>query len=169
MVPGSEYERLSDGAHLAVVLAERDARLAGHEVVSTEHLLVTLVESDEDVRGRLAVFGIGPEALRARVEEWTHNSLPVQQAAFAPSLRRTVQLAGRMAVQDRSATIEGRHLLSALLEVEDEFVLRVLISLGVDPGALRRRNTMRARRGEVRVDDEPAGRRRSLRTLLTGR
>ena len=71
--------------------------------------------------------------------EWTHRGAPLERAVFSAALRRTVHLAGRLASQDRSSTVAGRHLLAALLEVEDEFVMRVLIGLGVDPGALRRR------------------------------
>lgn len=135
----AEYDRLSDAAHQAVVLAERNARLAGHDVVGTEHLLVALADQDDEVRDRLAAVDVTLAALRARVDEWSHQGAPVQRAVFSPSLRRTVHLAGRLATQDRSNMVTGRHLLQALLEVEDDFVLRVLIGLGVDPGALRRR------------------------------
>jgi len=162
-VPGPEYERLSDGAHLAVVLAERDARLAGQDVVSVEHLLVALAESDEQVAQRLASFGVTVDALRDRVAEWgvARPVGAVERTVFSPTLRRAVQLGGRVAAQERSPMIEGRHLLSALLEVEDEFVLRVLISLGVDPGALRRR--------PADEPDAPTRPRRTLLALLTGR
>jgi ATP-dependent Clp protease ATP-binding subunit ClpA len=175
-VAASEYERFSDAAHRAVVSAEREAREAGHEIVGTEHLLVSLASVDDDVRSRLAASGLTAEALRERVLEWAPSSGgPVEHAVFSPSLRRAVQLSGRLATQERSSTITGRHLLRAVLEVEDDLVLRVLIGLGVDPGALRRRAApviataeragIRADRAD-RADREPLIRRRTLRDLV---
>jgi hypothetical protein len=70
--------------------------------------------------------------------------------------------------------VQGRHLLNALLEVEDEFVLRILIGLGVDPGSLRRRNAPKPRRLEVRIEETTRaavalGRRRVLYGLMFAR
>lgn len=135
----AEYDRFSDAAHRAVVLAERAAREAGHEMVGPEHLLCALIEVDPEVAERLAEAGVSPAGLQARVAEWSVGGPPLERAVFSPALRRTVHLAGRLASQDRSPMVTGRHLLTAALEAEDEFLLRVLIGLGVDPGALRRR------------------------------
>ncbi|MDQ1438028.1 MAG: ATP-dependent Clp protease ATP-binding subunit ClpC [Acidimicrobiaceae bacterium] len=173
-MPAAEYERFSDVAHGAVVTAEREARLAGQEVVGTEHLLAALVDQDADVRDRLAAAGVTPHALHARIEAWSHRRPSVDRAVFSPALRRTVSLAARLATQDRSPLVQGRHLLNALLEVEDEFVLRILIGLGVDPGSLRRRNAPKPRRLEVRIEETTRaavalGRRRVLYGLMFAR
>lgn len=162
----AEYDRFSDAAHRAVVLAERAAREAGHEMAGPEHLLCALADTDDEVAERLAEVGVSRAALQARVAEWTHGSIPVERAVFSPALRRTVHLAGRLASQDRSPTVSGRHLLTALLEVEDEFVLRVLIGLGVDPGALRRRHSAV---GASNVMNGGAPRRRGLLDAVLGR
>lgn len=143
-----EYERLSDGAHLAVVLAERDARLGGHQAVSVEHLVVALASSDTDAAGRLASLDISVDELLDRVVSLADPAPAgaVERTVFSPALRRAVQLAGRVAAQERSASIEGRHLLAAALEV-----------LG------------RAPRPEAERVDEVPKPRRSLFAVLTGR
>jgi ATP-dependent Clp protease ATP-binding subunit ClpA len=167
-VRAAEYDRLSDAAHRAVVLAERAAREAGHEMAGPEHLLCALADTDDEVADRLAEVGVSRAALQARMAEWCHRGAPLERAVFSPALRRTVHLAGRLASQDRSPTVAGRHLLTALLEVEDEFVMRVLIGLGVDPGALRRRPGVVAASAVVAAGGGQ-GRRRGLLDAVLGR
>lgn len=143
----AEYERFSDAAHRAVVLAEREARTTGHEIAGPEHLLLTLMETNIDVQARLEAVGVNQVRLRDRMAEWqpaANAVAPVERAVFAPTLRRAVQLSGRLATQERSHTVTGLHLLHALVEVEDEFLLRLLIGLGVDPADLRFRPRRRA-------------------------
>ncbi len=191
-MPAAEYERFSDAAHQAVVQAERVARLSGKDVVGLEHLLLALIDCDDDVRDRLLVAGVDRESVVAKLAEWDAASgggsssaaapQPVAHAAFSQTLRRAVHLAGRMATQERSTAVVGRHLLGALIEVEDEFVLRLLVSLGTDPADLARRAATRPRRIELRIPsfdgdgsdgpddgDDAAPRRRGLLATLLGR
>jgi ATP-dependent Clp protease ATP-binding subunit ClpA len=140
-VAAADYERFSDGAHRAVVQAERVARERGHDVAGPEDLLIALAESDPAARRHLEEAGAPPGAIRSRVEEWApagSPSQPVTMAMFSPLLQRAVQRASRFAAQERGAEVTGRHLLRGLLDGEDEIVWRVLISLGIDPGPLAR-------------------------------
>jgi ATP-dependent Clp protease ATP-binding subunit ClpC len=140
-VAAADYERFSDGAHRAVVQAERVARDRGHDVAGPEDLLIALAESDPAARRDLEGAGATPAAIRSRVEEWAppgSSSQRVTMAMFSPLLQRAVQRASRFAAQERGAEVTGRHLLRGLLDGEDEIVWRVLISLGVDPGPLAR-------------------------------
>jgi ATP-dependent Clp protease ATP-binding subunit ClpA len=132
----ADFERFSDDAHRAVVLAERVARESGRESVDTEHLLVALADVDPDARALLEEAGTSAAAIQQRVAEWGHAGPPVVRAVFSPSLHRAVQRAGRLAQQERAREVTGRHLLRGLLEGDDESVLRVLLSLGVDPGVI---------------------------------
>lgn len=137
----ADYERFSDGAHRAVVHAERVARERAHDVAGPEDLLIALAESDPAARRDLEDAGATPAAIRSRVEEWAPAGSPSQavtMAMFSPLLQRAVQRAVRFAAQERAAEVNGRHLLRGLLDGEDEIVWRVLISLGVDPGPLAR-------------------------------
>jgi ATP-dependent Clp protease ATP-binding subunit ClpA len=135
-VGAADYERFSDGAHRAVVLTERLAREAGRAMAGPEDLLVALAEADPDACRALEAAGTTTEILRQRVTSWSPVRPAVPQAHFSPSLHRAVQRATRFAVQERSESVTGRHLLRGLLDGEDDVVWRVLISVGVDPGPL---------------------------------
>jgi ATP-dependent Clp protease ATP-binding subunit ClpC len=135
-VGAADYERFSDGAHRAVVLTERLAREAGRDLAGPEDMLVALAEADPDARRALEAAGTTTDVLRQRVSSWSPERAAVPQAHFSPSLHRAVQRATRFAVQERSESVTGRHLLRGLLDGKDEVVWRVLISVGVDPGPL---------------------------------
>jgi ATP-dependent Clp protease ATP-binding subunit ClpA len=135
-VTAADYERFSDAAHRAVILAERLARQAGRDLAGPEDLLVALAQTDLEVRTILEQAGTTADVLAQRVAEWTTVGSPVEVAAFSPSLHRAVMRASRYAVQERSDDVTGRHLLRGLVDGEDEVVWRVLISVGVDPAAV---------------------------------
>jgi ATP-dependent Clp protease ATP-binding subunit ClpC len=67
------FERFTDRARLAVVQAQEEARTLDHAYVGPEHLLLGLAhESTGGTAARaLESLGIGPEAVRQRVQEHT--------------------------------------------------------------------------------------------------
>lgn len=134
----SDFERFDDGAYRAVVLAERLARQAGRALAGPEDLLVALSQTNLEATAVLSAAGATPDALAARVAEWegSAGAPPVAQAHFSPSLHRALQRAGRFASQERRSSVTGLHLLRGLIDGEDEVVWRILLSLGIDPGAL---------------------------------
>jgi len=134
-----DYSRFSDGAHAAVVRAERVARQRGHALAGPEDLLVALAEADPVARRTLEKAGTTAASIRARLEQWTPSGAESEGfASFSPPLQRAVERAGRFAAQERAAEVTGALLLRALLDDEDEIVWRVLLSVGVDPGPLAR-------------------------------
>ena len=63
-------ERFTDRARRAVVLAQEEARMLGHNYIGTEHILLGLIRERDGGAGRaLESLGISLEALRQQVEE----------------------------------------------------------------------------------------------------
>jgi D-alanyl-D-alanine carboxypeptidase len=58
-------------------------------------------------------------------------------SAFTKYIRTTLEQAGREAQLDRSSKIEAQHVLLAISAQRDTPVARILLSMGLDPRALR--------------------------------
>ena len=64
------FERFTDRARRVVVQAQQEARTLGHNHISTEHLLLGLINEANGVGAKaLESLGISTAALRERVEE----------------------------------------------------------------------------------------------------
>jgi ATP-dependent Clp protease ATP-binding subunit ClpA len=61
------FDGFNDRAHLAVVLADREARALGCPLVDLEHLLLGVLVSDPELQATLAVAGLAVDALRTQV------------------------------------------------------------------------------------------------------
>jgi ATP-dependent Clp protease ATP-binding subunit ClpA len=70
-------ERLTDRALRVVVLAQEEARMLNHDRVSTEHLLLGLLNEGEGVAAKaLGSLGISLESVRHQVEEIVEVRMP---------------------------------------------------------------------------------------------
>ena len=66
------FERFTDRARQAVVLAQHEGRAHRHDHIDTEHMLLGLLREGEGVAARaLTALGITVEAVRQQVEEIT--------------------------------------------------------------------------------------------------
>ena len=64
------FERFTDRARRALVLAQDEARLLNHNFIGTEHLLLGLAREDDGVAAKaLASLGIRLDAVRQKVTE----------------------------------------------------------------------------------------------------
>src|SRR5437879_1381001 len=89
------FERFTNRARQALVLAEQEARGLNRSVVGTEHLLLGLAAEPEGVGGKvLRSFGLSLEDLRAHAAQQTTTeppwAVPVQPA-FSPHAKRALE------------------------------------------------------------------------------
>ena len=62
------FERFTDRARRVLVLAQEEARLANHNYIGTEHILLGLIHEGEGVAARvLESLGISLEAVRDKL------------------------------------------------------------------------------------------------------
>ena len=132
------FERFTSRAGHAVVLAQLEARLLGHNYIGTEHLFLALVRVPDTVAGEaLASAGITLEAARQRVlhtvgEGWsTHNG----HIPFTPGAKRALELSFREAARLGANYIGTGHLLLSVLRDPDGVAAKVVVALGADVAA----------------------------------
>jgi ATP-dependent Clp protease ATP-binding subunit ClpA len=114
----SMFERFTNRARHAVVLAQEEARRLNHNYIGTEHVLLGLLGEPEGVAGQaLQRFGLTLE--RAREETAAivgpGTSAPSGHIPFTPRAKKTLELALREALQLHHNYIGTEHILLGVI------------------------------------------------------
>ena len=129
------FERFTDRARRAVVLAQEEARMLNHNYIGTEHLLLGLVREYDGVAGKaLTSLGISLEAVRGQVEQiiGQGQAAPRGHIPFTSRAKKVLELALREALQLGHNYIGTEHILLGLIREGEGVAAQVLQSLGVD-------------------------------------
>jgi len=160
------FERFTERARKAVVLAQEEARSFKHDYIGTEHLLLGLLRVEEGMAARvLATLGITLDAVRAQVaqivgkgDETMHGQIP-----FTPRAKKVLELSLREALAVGHNYIGTEHILLGLVRENDGVAARIMAELGAD--APRVREAVLAELGPLAVGaaGDPGGRSRRWR------
>jgi ATP-dependent Clp protease ATP-binding subunit ClpC len=134
------FERLTDRARRALVRAQEEARLLGHNFIGTEHILLGLVRESDGVAAKaLALLDIRLEVVRDKVQETIGPAAtaPTGSPPFTPRAKKVMELALREALQLGHNYIGTEHLLLGLLREGEGVAAQVLVSLGADLAHVR--------------------------------
>jgi ATP-dependent Clp protease ATP-binding subunit ClpA len=134
------FERFTDRARRAVVLAQEEARKLNHAYIGTEHLLLGLIHEGEGVAARaLEALGIERAAVRREVEEIVGRGQhpPSGHIAFTSRAKKALELSLREANQLGHNYIGTEHILLGLLREGDGVAAQVLVKMGIDLNRVR--------------------------------
>jgi dihydroneopterin aldolase len=157
------FERFTDRARRAVVLAQVEARLLDHGYVGTEHLLLGLIAEEEGVAARvLAELGVDQDATRQRVFEviGEGHGPAKSHIPFTPRAKKVMELSLRTALEMGHNYIGTEHILLGLLRDGDGVGAQILVASGADLSTVREKvvelvgtvpleKSRRSRRGAV--------------------
>src|SRR4051794_37967312 len=127
------FERFSESAHRAVVVASEEARALRHPSIDTVHLLVSVLVVDEHIAGVVAPFGVSAEAARAELAPGDAEYGP--QLPFTPPAKDALEGALRESLELRARVIVPAHLLLALIAAPR--VGALIRNLGAEPARVR--------------------------------
>jgi ATP-dependent Clp protease ATP-binding subunit ClpA len=133
-------ERFTDRARRAVVLAQEEARMLGHNYIGTEHILLGLIRERDGGAGRaLESLGISLEAVRQQVEEIIGHGRPAPSGHIRFSLhaKKVLELSLREALQLGHHYIGTGHILLGLIREGEGVAAQVLAKLGADLNRVR--------------------------------
>jgi hypothetical protein len=135
------FERFTDKARQAVVLAQEEARRLGHPEVGTEHLLLGLlaVDGDSAAARTLTALDIPLDDLRREVEEriGRGEGAPSGHMPFVPKSKKVLELSLREALQLGHNYIGTEHLLLGLVRETESGAAQVLVGRGADLDRVR--------------------------------
>jgi ATP-dependent Clp protease ATP-binding subunit ClpC len=133
------FERFTERARQAVVLAQDEARALDHNYIGTEHLLLGLLREEEGLAARvLENLEIRLDDVRARVETTVGRGEggAAGQIPFTPRAKQVLERALREALNLGHDYIGTEHVLLGLARVDDGVAARILIELGADAGTI---------------------------------
>ncbi len=155
-------EQFSEQAREVIGQAVEQARQLGHNYVGTEHVLLPLLQADDDPAGRiLRKLGLTEDAVRRHAERIVGSGEPGQRDALglAPRLKKSFELARGHAKRLGHPCPGTEHLLLGLVDVEG-VAAEILAAEHIPPDQLR---TEIAQALGVDVSKLSSGRRRTGR------
>ena len=142
--PPSEHIPFTPRAKKVLELSLREAIQLGHNYIGTEHILLGILREGEGVACQVLVkLGANLPTVRARVLQLVAKR-PGKGASEAlltlsPELAAVLDEARRAAEANGESEVTPIYLVLAAVENPDGAAGRMLRSVGVDPGELRRR------------------------------
>jgi hypothetical protein len=135
------FERFTDRARRAVVLAQDEARELGHSHIGTEHLLLGMMRDGSGVAASaLTSLGITLEAARDAVAATVgRGGGQAGHIPFTRPAKRSLELALREALQLGCDYIGTEHILLGLIHDDTSTAATILAGLGTEPDAIRQR------------------------------
>ena len=153
------FERFTDRARQAVVLAQEEARLLQHNYIGTEHILLGLIHLGDGIAAQaLSRFGLTLDAARLAVHEQVgagQQESPPGHIPFTPRSKKILELSLRESLSLGHNYIGTEHILLGLIRVSEGIGAQVVAAHA--PG-----NDLNAVRAAVidllpRVGSGPAG------------
>ena len=134
------FERFTERARQAVVLAQDEARAFRHNYIGTEHLLLGLLREEEGLAARvLESLDITVDEVRAQIarivgegDEVTSGQIP-----FTPRSKKVLELALREALSLGHNYIGTEHILLGLVRENDGVAARMLLEFDADAEKVR--------------------------------
>jgi ATP-dependent Clp protease ATP-binding subunit ClpA len=135
------FERFTDAARRAVVLAQEEARRLNHAYIGPEHLLLGLAHGGAGVGGRaLDAFGLTLDETRRRVEAVTPRGLepPDDHIPFTPPAKQVLERSLQAALDLHHTHIGPEHMLLGLARDDAGTAARILTDAAGDLDRVRR-------------------------------
>jgi ClpA/ClpB-like protein/uncharacterized protein DUF4177 len=134
------FERFTDRARQAVVLAQDEARTLRHNYIGTEHILLGLLREEEGVAAHvLTDLGVTLEGTRAQIAQIVGQGGEVAtgQIPFTPRTKKVLELSLREALSLGHNYIGTEHILLGLTREGEGVASRILLDFGVEGQRVR--------------------------------
>ena len=133
------FERFTNRARRAVVLAQEEARGLNHNYIGTEHVLLGLLEPGGIAAQALSRFGVTAagtrDEIRARVGAGSEP--PKGKIPFTPRAKKTLELSLREALSLHHNYIGTEHILLGLVREGEGVAAQILAEHAGDLEAVR--------------------------------
>lgn len=136
------YERFTDSARRALLLAQEEAGRRRHDYIDTGHLLLGLLSMDGSPGVRaIEAAGVAVDEVADQVAHRMPpgTGTPDEFIPFAPDARKAMELASREAQMLGDTHIATEHLLLGVMGEEEGIGAKTLRSFGFDLRQLRER------------------------------
>jgi hypothetical protein len=129
------FERFTQPARRVLILAQEEARLLGHSFIGTEHLLLGLIASENEITSEVLIeMGVTLPKVRELVEETIPppGGSSTGSPPFTPRAKKVMELSLREALHLGHQHIGTEHILLGLLREGEGVATQVLVRIGID-------------------------------------
>jgi hypothetical protein len=137
------FERFTDQARRAIVLAAEAARVLGHDFIGTEHILTGLARAERGLASEvLASFGLTAERMTEELERELGRGTQDDERPhipFTPEAKKALELSLREALQLGHNYIGTEHVLLGVAREGKSKGAEMLLRAGADLKTLRGR------------------------------
>lgn len=139
------FERFTEKAIKAIVLAQQECRRYSHNSVGSEHMLLGLISEGSGTAALALKSKVNVRELREKVETLVGRGMspPQIEIPFTPRVKASLQRATEISEELNHAEVDTGHILFALLPSDNidenagSVAARALEDLGVDCTELR--------------------------------
>ena len=162
------FERFTDSARRAVVVAQEEARGLNHGYIGTEHVLLGLLGEGKGLAATvLTGLGLSLDGVRGDVEEIVGpgKGSPGGHMPFTPRAKKVLELSLREALQLHHNYISTEHILLGLIREGEGVAVQILRSRELDLQQVRDELVEGAKTRRIRRLGNPA---EDIMTLAPG-
>lgn len=134
------FERFTDKALQAIMLAQEESRRLGHNFVGTEQILLGLLGEGSGIAARaLKACGVNIKDTRLEVERLVGrgSGFVSVEIPFTPRAKKVLETAMKQSRDYHHSYINTEHLLLAIINDENGVGNRILVNMGVNLSKLR--------------------------------
>lgn len=126
---------LTPQAQRIMVLAEKEARRLGHQVVGTEHLLLAILQEGEELSKKI---GVSADQVRTTIEQIIGTGESGSDVrGYSARVKKVLEIALFEARSSGMPAIDSDHLLLGLIREGTGVAAKVMEGLGVSPDSVR--------------------------------
>lgn len=113
--------------------AEKLRKTLKHPYVGSEHLLLAILEEDNDVSRKLRIYGLDYNSFKSELINIVGTSnKDTDFVLYTPLLKRIIENATNDAIENNKGKVTEQHLFLAMLEEGEGIAIRILLGLDID-------------------------------------
>lgn len=117
--------------------AESFRKKLKHPYVGSEHLLLAILNDENEVSDKLRVYGLTFQSFLDELHQVVGEShKDTDFILYTPLLKRIIEQATNDAMDNNSGKVTEKHLFLAMLEEGEGIAIRILIGMGLDLDAI---------------------------------
>lgn len=113
--------------------AEKIRKSLKHPYVGSEHLLLAILDSENDVSKKLKLYGLTFDIFKSELMSVVGASnKDTDFVLYTPLLKRIIENATNDAIENNEGKVTERHLFLAMLEEGEGIAIRIILGLDID-------------------------------------
>lgn len=127
------FSNFEEEARKVLIVAKEEMKNLNHPYVSSEHLLLAILKSDNEITDKLKEYNLDYKTFKSEIIKVIgKGSKQNEFFLYTPLLKRIIENATLDAKENNNGTVTINHLFSSLLEEGEGVAIRIIIGMDID-------------------------------------